>query len=79
MPQRVSLPRGRLGLEPKQGVWGRCALLLMQPMQLKKSVSNSNNLFRGEGEGGGVATIGISSYFTGQNFGKVGAAKRRIF
>ena len=74
MPQRVSLPRGRLGLEPKQGVWGRCALLLMQ---LKKSVSNSNNLFRGEG--GGVATIGIYSYVTGQNFGKVGAAKRRIF
>ena len=77
MPQRVSLPRGRLGLEPKQGVWGRCALLLMQPMQLKKSVSNSNNLFRGEG--GGVATIGIYSYVTGQNFGKVGDAKRRIF
>ena len=74
MPQRVSLPRGRLGLEPKQGVWGRCALLLMQ---LKKSVSNCNNLFRGEG--GGVATIGIYSYVTGQNFGKVGAAKRRIF
>ena len=70
MPQRVSLPRGRLGLEPKQGVWG--ALLLMQ---LKKSVSN--NLFRGEG--GGVATVGTSSYVTGQNFGKVGAAKRRIF
>ena len=72
MPQRVSLPRGRLGLEPKQGVWGRCALLLLK---LKKSVSN--NLFRGEG--GGVATIGTSSYVTGQNFGKVGAAKKRIF
>ena len=56
---------------------GPLRILMHLLMQLKKSVSN--NLFRGEK--GGVATIGIgtSSYVTGQNFGKVGAAKRTIF